>query len=60
MNMRYNTRHRLVGAVVDTVVHSDGMSNDIHMIIFNKGNKKLVLEIEGWECETNVKPYTLE
>ena len=54
--MRYDTKHRLVGATVTTVVHNKEYKDMIHTIFFEKNGKKYTLNIEGYDCETKVKP----
>jgi len=54
--LRYDKKHRLVGAVVTHVIHSDDLKDDIHGIAFTKNGKNYALKIEGWEAETTVKP----
>ena len=54
--MKYDKRHRLVGAVVTKVVHNKEYKDMIHAIFFEKDGKKYTLKIEGFDAETKVGP----
>ena len=54
--MRYDTKHRLCGAVVTCVVHNKEYKDMIHNIYFEKNGKKYTLAIDGYDAETKVKP----
>ena len=53
--MNDKKEHKLIGAIVIDVDYYENKQDIVHSITFKKCSKKLVLKIEGFECETYIE-----